>query len=176
MADRVAESVRGSSRALEIAAGTGLVTTRIAGAVDSLVATDRSPEMLAILRARVAAAGLANVVVEEADAVALAFADRSFDALVAANLLHLLPDPGSALDEARRVLFPGGVLAAPTFCHGETAVARLVSRGLGLTGFPVATRFGGDALRRLVSRHGFAVEEEELFPGLLPIRLVLARA
>ena len=50
MADRVAESIRGAPRVLEIAAGTGLVTARIAHAVEVLVATDRSPEMLAILR------------------------------------------------------------------------------------------------------------------------------
>lgn len=92
-----------------------------------------------------------------------------------ANLLHLLPDPGRALDEARRVLGSGGLLAVPTFCHGETAVAQVVSRLLGLTGFPVVTRFVGDALHQLIGRHGFEVEEEILFPGLLPIRLVVAR-
>ncbi len=44
-----------------------------------------------------------------------------------------------------------------------------------LAGFPVVTRFAGDALHQLVGRHGFEVEEEILFPGLLPIRLVVAR-
>ena len=93
-----------------------------------------------------------------------------------ANLLHLLPDPGQALDEVRRVLTLTGLLAAPTFCHGETAVAQLISRGLGLTGFPVVSRFARGAVRQLVGRHGFTVEEEVLFPGLLPIRLIVARA
>lgn len=174
MADRVAKSIQGADRVLEIAAGTGLVTTRIAGAVDALLATDRSPEMLAILRARVAAEGLANVAVEEADALALAFADGTFDAVVLANVLHLLPDPGRALDEARRVLVQGGLLAVPTFCHGETAAAQLVSRALSLTGFPVVTRFAGSGLRQLVSHHGLTVKQEILFPGLLPIRLIIA--
>lgn len=174
MADRVAESIRGSRRVLEIAAGTGLVTARIAPVVGALVATDSSPEMLAVLRARIAAAGHTNVDIEEADALALAFSDGSFDACVVANLLHLLPDPGRALDEARRVLDSGRILAAPTFCHGETAMARLVSRLLGVTGFPVVTRFAGGALRELVGHHGFTVEDDVLFPGLLPIRLVLA--
>lgn len=72
------------------------------------------------------------------------------------------------------MLATDGLLAAPTFCHGETAMARVVSRLLGLTGFQVVTRFGGDALRDLVGRHGFTVQQEVLFPGLLPIRLVLA--
>lgn len=132
--------------------------------------------MLAILRARMAAEGLTNVEAEEADALALAFPDGSFDAVVMANLLHLLPNPGQALNEARRVLGSGGLLAAPTFCHAETAVAQLVSRGLGLTGFPVVSRFAGGALQQLAGHHGFTVEDEVLFSGLLPIRLIVARA
>jgi len=176
MADRVAESIRGSRRVLEVAAGTGLLTARVAPAVKTLVATDSSLEMLAILRLRLEAEGLINVDVQEADALDLPFSGGSFDAVVIGNLLHLLQDPGRALDEARRVLDPGGLLAAPTFCHGETVVAQIVSRFLGLTAFPVVTRFAGGALRQLVGRHGFKVEEEHLLPGLLPIRLVVARA
>lgn len=175
MADSVAESIRGSERVLEIAAGTGLVTARVAPAVGTLVATDSSPGMLAVLRRRLNTERLTNVQVQEADALNLEFSDGSFDAVVIGNLLHLLPDPGRALDEARRVLGSGGVLAAPTFCHGETVVAQVVSRLLGLTGFPVVTRFAGDALHQLVDSHGFEVEEEIVFPGLLPIRLVVAR-
>jgi hypothetical protein len=39
----------------------------------------------------------------------------------------------------------------------------------------VVTRFAGAAFRQLFGRQGFEVEEELLFPGLLPIRLVVAR-
>ena len=55
-------------------------------------------------------------------------------------------------------------------------MSQIVSRFLGLTGFPVVTRFAGAALRQLLDRHGFTVQEEVLFPGLLPIRLIVARA
>ncbi len=76
----------------------------------------------------------------------------------------------------RRVLGSGGLLAAPTFCHGETAVAQIVSRLLGLTGFPVVSRFAGGGLRELVGHHRFTVKQEVPFTGLLPIRLIVARA
>jgi ubiquinone/menaquinone biosynthesis C-methylase UbiE len=174
MAGHVAESIRNSRRVLEIAAGTGLVTARVAPAVGTLTATDSSPEMLAVLQARVEAEGLTNVVVEETNALALDYPDRSFDAVVIANLLHLLPEPGRALTEVQRVLGPRGLLAAPTFCHGETLMSSVVSRVLSLTGFEVVTRFAGDELRRLVSAHGFTVQSERLYPGVLPIRTVLA--
>ena len=170
----VAEDVRGAGDVLEVAAGTGLVTLQVAPAVRRLVATDRSPDMLAVLRDRLNAAGLANVEVREADALALPFADASFDALIAANLLHLLPEPRRALDEFRRVLRPGGLLCAPTFAHGETMVAQAVSRLLALARFPVVSRFRGDDLRRLIEGRGFEIRREALVAGTLPVRYVVA--
>lgn len=45
----------------------------------------------------------------------------SFEVVIAANVLHLLPEPDKALDEAARVLAPGGLLIVPTFTHGGRA-------------------------------------------------------
>jgi len=177
MVARVAETVRGKNDVLEIAAGTGLLTKALARAAGNLVATDRSPEMLWVLRARLQRAGLSDrVQVREADAVALDFPDASFDVVVMANLLHLLPSPARALEAAHRVLRPGGLLCAPTFCHGENGVSRGVSRALSLSGFPIMTRFTGASLRELVQQSGFALASDETFAGVLPIHLVVAHA
>lgn len=43
------------------------------------------------------------------DATQLAFGDRSFDVVFSHSVLHHLPEPALALDEAVRVLRPGGV-------------------------------------------------------------------
>jgi SAM-dependent methyltransferase len=48
----------------------------------------------------------------QADALALPFADDSFDAAVAVNVLDHLHDPVPALLEARRVVRPGGLFVA----------------------------------------------------------------
>lgn len=173
MVARVAEAARGAD-VLEVAAGTGLVTEALAGTAGRLVATDRSAEMLAVLRARLGASA-GRVEVREADATALDFPDGVFGAVVMANLLHLLPAPEKALHEARRVLKPGGLLCAPTFCHGENALARGVSRLLSATGFPIVSRFTAAELRDLVARNGFCAGDCEVFPGLLPIGLVIGR-
>src|SRR5262249_11861873 len=152
----VAEEVRGR-KVLEVAAGTGLFTVELARTAAQVVATDRSPAMLDVLRGRVAASGFTNVEVRAADATAIEAEAVSFDAVVAANLLHLLPQPERMLAEARRVLRPGGLLAAPTFAHGYTRLARMISRLLAATGFPIVSRLRAGDLARLVGENGFTV-------------------
>jgi ubiquinone/menaquinone biosynthesis C-methylase UbiE len=98
------------SRVLEIAAGTGVVTRRLAASLApeiEIVATDLNPPMLA----QAAAAGTVRPVEwRQADAMQLPFADASFDGLACQFGVMFFPDKARAFAEARRVLRPGGVL------------------------------------------------------------------
>ena len=173
MARAVASAVEDCDEILEVAAGTGLVTEVLAPGARRLVATDTTAEMLDLLRRRLADSD--QVEIQPADALNLDFADDAFDAVVIANLLHLLDEPGLALGEARRVLRTGGTVVVPTFAHGEGLLAQVVSRVLGLSGFRVVTRFRGLELDELVTASGFEVVEARWFAGILPIRFVAAR-
>lgn len=173
-ADAAAEAAAGAERVLEIAAGTGLVSRALIRSVGHLVATDPSPAMREALRQRLAPHD--NATVSDADATALPFSDGVFDAVVISNLLHLLPEPATALQEARRVLRRGGILVAPTYCHGEGGLARATSALLASGGFPIVTRFQGDTLDELIASEGFIVQDARWFSGLLPIRFVSATA
>jgi ubiquinone/menaquinone biosynthesis C-methylase UbiE len=175
MAREVAARVRGLE-VLELAAGTGLVTRELARTAKRVVATDLSEGMLAVLRGRLDDQGAGNVDVRTADATALDFPDCGFDAVVMANLLHLLPDPGAALREVHRVLRPGGLLLAPTFCHGETLRARLVSRLLGLSGFPIQRRFKTADLVTQLRDSRFETVHATTMPGWLPLGMSEGRA
>ena len=172
MAELVAETVRGSARALELASGTGLVTEAIAPVVASLLATDYAESMVRATRARVG--HMANVRCEARNVYALGERAGSFDAVIAANVLHLLPDLAGGLAAMREVLTSDGKLVVPTYCHGQDLRARVVSGALSVVSFPVARRFDISGLLAAVVESGFVVERSELLRGVLPIGFVVA--
>jgi ubiquinone/menaquinone biosynthesis C-methylase UbiE len=93
-------------RVLEIGAGTGKNLPRYP-ADATVIATDLSPGMLARARERMAGGpGRLRFVVTDAED--LAFKDGTFDKVVATCVFCSVPDPVRGLQEARRVLRPGG--------------------------------------------------------------------
>lgn len=66
---------------------------------------------------------------------ALPYADNSFDAVLIANALHIVPDLQKALGEIGRVLRSGGLLIAPNFVeHRGTLSSRIWSGILRIAG------------------------------------------
>lgn len=98
---------------LECACGTGMLTVHIAPRCRRIVATDLSVNMLKKTRKK--CRGFDNVVCEKTDITDLHYEDNSFDMVLAANVIHLLPKPEKALREMSRVCRPGGRLIIPTY-------------------------------------------------------------
>jgi ubiquinone/menaquinone biosynthesis C-methylase UbiE len=86
---------------LEVGCGTGLLLRRFAVTARTAIGVDLSPAMVAIARER----GLDARV---GDALALPFADESFDLVVSFKVLPHVPSLLRALREVARVLRPGG--------------------------------------------------------------------
>ena len=170
----VTEALSDGAKVLEVAAGTGLVTRAIAKKAREVVATDYAEGMVEVLKRRAFAEGLANVQCQQADVYALPFEPASFDAVVAANVLHLVPNLEKALEALKAAARPGGKVIVPTFCHAENLGSQLVSRVLALTGFPGQRRFSLASLERAVRDAGLNVVRTELVPGILPIGYVEA--
>jgi ubiquinone/menaquinone biosynthesis C-methylase UbiE len=91
-------------RVLEVGCGTGHWLARLAhqGATN-LAGLDRSAQMLAIARSKVADADL-----REGDASDLPWRDASVDRVICVHALHHFADKPAFIAEARRVLGPGG--------------------------------------------------------------------
>ena len=175
MLELARQAVRGKGKVLEVAAGTGIVTSAIAETCDSIVATDYAAAMVQELEQRVREAGLHNVQCEQADIYSLPYGADKFDAVVAANVLHLVPDLPAAIQALREVTKPGGIFVSPTFCHDQTRLSWLLSRLFAVTGFPGHRRFTMHSLRSALEDLGVQVIRTELLPGLVPIGYVEGR-
>jgi SAM-dependent methyltransferase len=138
------------ARVLELAAGTGVVTRALAAALpasSTIVATDLNPAMLEEAARRPMAR---PVQWQPADALALPFADASFDAVVCQFGAMFFPDRVQGFAQARRVLAPGGRFLFNTWdAIADNEFADEVTRAL-------AARFP-DAPPRFLARtpHGY---------------------
>jgi SAM-dependent methyltransferase len=101
-------------RVLDLGAGTGTGTIALARcfAGADVVAVDQSPEMLARIRSRAAALGLAGrVTTVQADLDRAWPAIEPVDVAWASNVMHELASPGRVLADAFAAIRPGGLLA-----------------------------------------------------------------
>ena len=157
--DRIRAGLKRDMNILELACGSGQLSLRLSTHVQLWEATDFSENMIREARKRFCSGRLHFSV---QDATNLPYVDSSFDAVVIANALHIMPNPERALSEIRRVLKPGGLLYAPTFVHGKGAGFRLRMRLLSLAGFRVYSPWTAGAFVDYISGCGFEVTKTEL--------------
>jgi SAM-dependent methyltransferase len=103
-----AAELSGGERVLDVGCGTGFTAFAFAPHVAEVVALDLTPAMLEQARALAGSRGLSNLRFETGDAMALPFADRSFDVVTCRVCAHHFSDPAAAAREAARVLRRGG--------------------------------------------------------------------
>ena len=118
---------------LDVACGPGNFSRDFAGTVGEdglVVGVDASRPMLERAVHETRDARLGNLCFVFADAAALPFRDSSFDAVCCFAALNLFPDPYRALDEMRRVLYPGGRIALFTSSHGRTRPLRTLESAI----------------------------------------------
>ncbi len=149
---------------LELACGTGLLSHPLSSRVRLWEATDFSPAMIAEAKKKKCSSRLHFSV---QDATALPYAPESFDAVVIANALHIMPDPDKALAEIRRVLKPEGLLFAPTFVHGEGMGFRVRVRLMEMAGLRAYHKWDAKEFVEYFSAHGFAVFDQTVLGGSL---------
>jgi ubiquinone/menaquinone biosynthesis C-methylase UbiE len=107
LAGRLAKANPGA--VLETAAGTGVLTRAMAAALPAqarLTVTDLNQPMLDHAKSRQPAGS--RIEWKQADALALPFEDRGFDAVACQFGAMFFPDKVQGYNEARRVLKPGG--------------------------------------------------------------------
>ncbi|MGX5802885.1 class I SAM-dependent methyltransferase [Bradyrhizobium sp. Arg314] len=103
-------------KVLDVGCGTGSLTFELAKSADlaEIQAIDFSPVFVAAAKEKNTDP---RVTISQADATALPFADNAFDRALALLVLHFVPEAGKAVAEMRRVVRPGGVVAAVVWDH-----------------------------------------------------------
>ena len=134
--------VRPGSRVLDVAAGTGdqtLMAAQRVGPAGYVLATDISASMLKLAAEAAREAGLTNVETRFMDAENIDLDADSFNAAICQLGLFLFSNPANALREMRRVVRPGGKVAALVFSTAEKNPYQGITLG-------VARRFGSKLL------------------------------
>jgi ubiquinone/menaquinone biosynthesis C-methylase UbiE len=163
-----------SKKLLEIATGTGLISLSLCKQVPSITATDLSPEMIKIAKTKAEKQSVKNVFFDVQDVCNLSFPGKSFDTIIASNVLHLLFKPDLALLEMKRVLTNKGKIIIPAYCHGQHLLSHCISRAMGFAGFKARSRWSEKSFKSFVEKNGFKIIKSKRLKGLIPLIYIVA--
>lgn len=138
---------------VDIGTGTGRMLTLFAPLAQRAEGLDLSHQMLTVARDNLSRARVPNAAVRQGDACAMPFEDASTDLVIVHQVLHYIDRPDRVLQEAGRILAPGGRLLIVDFAphnleflraeygHRRLGIAEEAladwARGTGLSPLPV---------------------------------------
>lgn len=178
--------VRTDSRVLDVAAGAGEQTLRVArrvGPAGHVLATDISPAILEYAAATAREAGLSQVATRELDGEALdTLPAETFDAVISRVGLIYFPDQQKALAGMKRALKPGGCIGAIVYSTPQnnaffsipvSIIRRRAKLPPPVPGQPGPFSLGADGvLAAALERAGFRDVTVEIMDA--PVRMVSA--
>jgi ubiquinone/menaquinone biosynthesis C-methylase UbiE len=172
-----------SDAVLELGAGTGSTAILLAPHVARITASDFADGMMKIAARKASAAGVENMDTLTADAFDPRLEGRRFDAVLAFNLLHLVPNMPDVVQRAFELTRPGGLFISKTSC-APTGVPPFSYALMMYVAVPLMQLLGKapevhmtsiKVLQDAVAAAGFEVIEEGDYPAKPPRRYIVAR-
>lgn len=167
--------IASGQKILDIGTGTGIIPFSVCPKVTSVVATDISPEMIHTAKQKQKACGIDNIDFQVQDAYDLSFPDKSFDVVIAANLLHLLFEPEKPLSEAKRVLKDNGILIAPTLCAGENLKSRVMADISAMAGIRFVNKWSIREFEDVLEGNSLIISKTIKINGRFPLAYCVVR-
>ena len=168
---KVAEFIDKNDSVLECACGTGAITEEIAKKCRQVLATDFAEGMLK--RASKKCRKYANASFRQEDITDIKCEDESFDKVVAGNVIHLLPEPGKALNELLRVVRPGGKVIIPTYINMARDSSGFAVKFIEKLGAEFKRQFDIDSYKKFFEDKGFKDVEFYVVDGRMPCAIAV---
>jgi ubiquinone/menaquinone biosynthesis C-methylase UbiE len=172
---RIVQELNPEDHVLEIATGTGIIALGLAHHIKCIEAIDFAPDMIKAACKKSKQSYVTNINFSVTNAYDLPYASDSFDAVIIANTLHIMPNPKKALAEIRRVLKTNGLLFAPTFIHAGSKKAAILSQLMSLTGFRTYHKWTMMSFQAFLEENGFSIVDSSLIKASFPLAYVVAK-
>ncbi|GAB1255614.1 hypothetical protein NBRC116494_01160 [Aurantivibrio plasticivorans] len=149
-------------KVFEFGCGTGSTAIVHAPHVGQFLASDISPNMIAIAEEKRIAAGLDNLSFLEGTLESLALEPNSFDAVLGLNILHLLDNVNETVASAYRLVKPGGIFVTSTALIGHiNPIFRSFIKVMQWFGkAPFVNTFDKQTLLAAMTDAGFTIDHE----------------
>jgi ubiquinone/menaquinone biosynthesis C-methylase UbiE len=140
------------------------------------VATDISPEMVRVAKQKLLKTKIKNIDFQIQDSYNLTLKDKSFDIVIASNLLHLLYEPEKPINEVKRIMKDNGIFIAPTLCAGENAKSKVIASIIGtLSGFKVVNKWSINEYKNILTSNGFIITRSVIINDKIPLAYVVMK-
>ena len=176
--DRTRSYLTLNDHVLEIGCGTGSTSLILAKGVNQITASDISPNMIHIGRAKANEQKISNVKFIVADVFNKDIENKTYDAVMAFNLLHLLEDLAADISRVHGLLKPDGLFISKTICQFGAGIPlkyRIMKWILPLMQLfgkaPYVNFMDAKKLESVITAGGFKIIET----GNYPTRYVVAR-
>jgi len=127
-----------------------------------------------LAQAKKACKNLPNVQFKKANIMQLNCRDNTFNKVVAGNVIHLLDNPNSALEELLRVCKPGGKLIIPTYINiernGNPDILVRIFKKLGAN---FKQQYNFSTYQEFFKKAGFPGAEYILVDGKMPCAIAI---
>lgn len=142
---------------VDVGTGTGRMIELFGPRAAQAIGIDRSSEMLRVARVKLENAGVRSSL-RQGDMYALPLADESADCVIVHQVLHYAHAPADAIEEASRVLAPGGTLLVVDFAAHEREELRTQDAHLRLG-------FADEMIAAWFTSAGLAIDHVEHLEG-----------